>query len=166
MDPGNYRANDEAVLEKSLGTVDLYTPSSDVIDSSTATRHIPATSRFKRWNNKIENLAGFEARGIVRVPPEERHAESLNGYLQMALIWFSVNLSVNNLAVGLLGPLLFELGFVDSALCCVFGLVLGSVSTAYMSTWGAVSGNRTLVCSSMFISRVYVPFLSTDLSTY
>lgn len=65
---------------------------------------------------------------------------------QMAFLWFSANITANNLAVGFLGPLLFDLGFVDSALCAVFGSLVGCVMTAYMSIWGAQSGNRTMVC--------------------
>lgn len=130
-------------LEKSAQN--LNTPADDT-DASYAFPSIPVPSRLRRWNAKIESLAGLEARGITRVLPEERHAASLTGYVQMALLWFSANLTANNLAVGLLGPLVFSLGFVDSALCSVFGAFLGSLMTAYMSIWGAQSGNRTMVC--------------------
>ena len=102
--------------------------------------------RLKRWNDKIESFAGLEARGITRVLPEEKHDISFMGYAQMCILWFSVNVTVNNLAVGFLGPLVFNLGWVDSVLLTVFGCALGSVGTAYSSTWGAESGNRTLVC--------------------
>ena len=120
-------------------------------DSSSAPHDVPPTpellrGRLKRWNDKIEGLAGLEARGITRVLPEEKHDISLMGYAQMCLLWFSVNVTVNNLAVGFLGPLVFSLGWVDSVLLTVFGCALGSVGTAYSSTWGAESGNRTLVC--------------------
>lgn len=100
---------------------------------------------LKRWNARIEGLAGFEARGLARVPEDERQPPSAMGLLQMLLLWFSANMTINNLAVGLTGPLAFDLGFRDSALCAVFGVVLGSATTAYMSTWGAASGNRTMV---------------------
>jgi hypothetical protein len=71
--------------------------------------------------------------------------------LQMLLLWFSANLTINNLAVTLTGPLLFSLGFVDCVLCAIFGITLGALSTAYMATWGAVSGNRTMVCSEVIL---------------
>lgn len=104
-----------------------------------------ANSRFARFNARIESLAGLEARGIARVLPDERQPGSPAGYVQMALLWFSANLTANHLAVGLLGPLEFKLGFVDAALCAVFGALVGSLGTAYMSIWGAQSGNRTMV---------------------
>ena len=117
---------------------------------SSLSHDIPPTpvvfrGRLKRWNDKIEGLAGLEARGISRVLPEEKHGISFIGYAQMCILWFSVNVTVNNLAVGFLGPLVFSLGWVDSVLLTVFGCALGSVGTAYSSTWGAESGNRTLV---------------------
>ena len=104
------------------------------------------SSKLAQWNSRIESLAGLEARGIARVTPEERHRGSIRGYAQMAILWFSINVTANNLVVGLLGPLLFNLGFVDSAMMATFGSLLGSAGTAYMSIWGAQSGNRTMVC--------------------
>jgi len=125
----------------------------------------PAQNTFQRWNHKIESLAGFEARGITRVLPEERHGSSFSKDLQIGLLWFSANMTANLLAVGFLGPLVFTLGFVDSALCAVFGSFLGSVVAAYMSTWGAQSGNRTMVCflfSCSFMRRSWQELLDED----
>ncbi|KAK6063125.1 NCS1 nucleoside transporter [Seiridium cupressi] len=107
--------------------------------------------RLASWNTRLESLSGFEARGIMRVPPSERLAPSLWDDISIALLWFSANISVNNLAVGLFGPLVFGLGFLDSAMCAVFGGLLGSLSTAYMSTWGPASGNRTMVVLRFFM---------------
>jgi hypothetical protein len=104
---------------------------------------IPSTLR--KWNDKIEGLAGLEARGITRVMPDERHEATLMGYVQMSFLWFSANLTANNIAVAFLGPLVFELGFLDSAFCALGGAFLGSAGTAYMSIWGAQSGSRTMV---------------------
>jgi hypothetical protein len=142
-----------ADLEKAgAGVVNVSSRNSgekNTLDSSSASANspplIPVPTRLQRWNNKIESLSGLEARGIARVLPEERHGSSVMGYAQMAILWFSANVTANNLAVGLLGPLLFELGFVDSALMAAFGSLVGSIPTAYMSTWGAQSGNRTMV---------------------
>ena len=106
---------------------------------------LPVPSKLRRFNARIEGLAGFEARGITRVLPEERQPPSLSDDLQVAIMWFSANLSLNNLAAGMLGPLLLELGFLDCAMLAVFGAFVGSVTTAYMSIWGPQSGNRTMV---------------------
>ena len=141
-----------ADLEKSGAAVGISTSRSNSVEKSTfessssePTHLIPVPTAFQKWNARIESLAGLEARGIVRVLPEERQSPSFLGYAQMAMVWFGANVVANNLAVGTLGPLLFNLGFVDSALMATFGSFLGSVPTAYMSIWGAQSGNRTMV---------------------
>jgi len=112
---------------------------------------IPVPSFLHRLNEAIEGLTGFEARGITRVLPEERQPPSRASDLQVAILWFSANISANNMAVGLFGPLVFNLGFLDSAMCAVFGGLLGSMSTSYMSIWGPVSGNRTMVVLRYFM---------------
>ena len=119
--------------------------------SPTSTQSKPHLERLQRWNARVENLAGFEARGLERVPPEERQKPSALGLLQMLLLWFSANVTINNLATALTGPLVFGLGFNDSAWCAVIGVFLGSLSTSYMSTWGPVSGNRTMVVTRFFM---------------
>ena len=130
-------------LEKNVDNLNV-----DDTDSSASpipTPALPVPSTFAKWNARIESLAGLEARGIVRVQENERHGLTWFGYLQMCTIWFSANVTANNLAVGLLGPLVYGLGFADSALMACFGSVVGSAITAYMSIWGAQSGNRTMV---------------------
>ncbi|KAL9024366.1 MAG: hypothetical protein Q9180_007921, partial [Flavoplaca navasiana] len=139
------KPNREIDIEKSTSTlaVSSRSNSSEHIGTDPADP-IPILSKFCRWNQRIENLAGLEARGIKRVLPEKRHAASASADAQMAMLWFSANISANNLAVGLLGPLLFGLGFVDSAMCAFGGILVGAAATAYMSIWGAQSGNRTM----------------------
>lgn len=100
---------------------------------------------FARWNAKVEGLAGLEARGITRVLPEEKHNGGLRGYLQMALLWFSMNLAATNIITGLLGPLLFQLGWVDSICIVIFATGLSACGPSYTSTFGPESGNRTMV---------------------
>lgn len=109
--------------------------------------HVP--EKVSRWNRAIESLNGLEARGISRVPPNERQAPSTAGYVQMVLLWYSANITLNNLAVGFLGPLLFELGFLDSALIVVFACLIGSLGPAYMAIFGPQSGHRTMVRISL-----------------
>lgn len=100
-------------------------------------------SKLRHLNDRLEALSAFEARGIDRVPSDEREPPSTAGDVQIALLWFSANISCNNLIVGLYGPMLFQLGFLDSAMCAVFGAFLGSLSTAFMAIWGPKTGHRT-----------------------
>jgi hypothetical protein len=109
----------------------------------------PAPSKsgniFSRLNSRLTELEFFESRGIERVPLHERHDAKASDYLQMSLLWFSTNITANNMALGMMGPLIFSLGFVDSALCATFGALLGAAGVAYMGTFGPASGNRTMV---------------------
>lgn len=123
-----------------------HAPSSD--DPGHGPKNSSFIYRLQRICASIDGLAGFEARGIRRVTAEERQPASLASDLQVFLLWLSANLSLNNLGAGLLGPLVFGLGFKDSVICAVLGAFLGSLSTAYMCTWGPKSGNRTMVSSA------------------
>jgi hypothetical protein len=116
----------------------IHTDAEELGSSTTGTTF----SSAKQWLYHFESVTGIESRGIQRVQPEERYESS---FVQMLLLWLSANLTANNTVVGLLGPLVFELGFTDAALCAVFGGLLGSCGVAYMGTWGPRSGNRTLV---------------------
>lgn len=109
-------------------------------------------SKAQELNRRLEALNSFEARGIARVPPEERQPPSAAGDAQIALLWFSANISCNNLIVGLYGPLLFQLGFLDCAMCAVFGAFLGSLSTAFMAIWGPRTGHRTSMDKAFSLS--------------
>ena len=77
------------------------------------------------------------------------------GYLQMFTLWFSINVVVNNLAVGFLGPLVFQLGWVDCVCLVLFANALSSCGTAYTGTFGPQSGNRTMVCCARMNTADY-----------
>ncbi|KAE8392920.1 hypothetical protein ETB97_006144 [Aspergillus alliaceus] len=106
---------------------------------------------FERLNGKVNSIRFLETRGIERVPESQRVRITSSDYVQMTLLWFSTNITANNMAVGMLGPLSYSLGFVDSALCATFGALLGAAGAAYMSTFGPASGNRTMVVARYFM---------------
>ncbi|KAH8810752.1 vitamin B6 transporter [Xylogone sp. PMI_703] len=108
-------------------------------------------SFLQRLNDQILSIKFLEKRGIERVPESERHEITAAKYMQVTLLWFSTNITANNIAVGMLGPLSYDLGFTDSALCVAFGAVLGAAGVAYMSTFGPESGNRTMVIARYFM---------------
>jgi len=117
---------------------------------------VTGSSAFGRFNERLTSLKLFESRGIERVPVDERHNVKASDYLQMSLLWFSTNITANNMALGMLGPLSYDLGFVDSALCATFGALLGAAGVAYMGTFGPASGNRTMVCPIPYrLNRVF-----------
>jgi hypothetical protein len=115
-------------------------------DASVGAGSPTSSGFFSSLNARLNSMKLFESRGVERVPVEERHDIRVADYMQMTLLWFSTNITANNIAVGMLGPLSYDLGFVDSALCATFGALLGAAGVAYMGTFGPASGNRTMVC--------------------
>ncbi|KAL4875911.1 permease for cytosine/purines, uracil, thiamine, allantoin-domain-containing protein [Aspergillus karnatakaensis] len=105
-------------------------------------------SRLASYLKKVEDRLveySLEARGIERVQEHERIPKlSWISYLQVFLLWMSVNLAANNITLGMLGPAVYGLSFLDSALCAVSGALVGSISSSWMATWGPVSGIRTM----------------------
>ena len=101
--------------------------------------------RLANWNAKVEGLAGLEARGITRVLSAEKHDGSQHGYFQMFALWTSINLVAINIVTGLLGPIVFELGWVDSVCIVIFANAASCCGAAYIATFSPESGNRTMV---------------------
>ncbi|KAL9114630.1 MAG: hypothetical protein Q9227_001308 [Pyrenula ochraceoflavens] len=107
--------------------------------------------RLGRWNAAVEGLSGLEARGIKRVLPEEKHAGGIHRYMQIFALWGGMNLAALNITTGLLGPLVFELGWVDSVCIVIFANGLSACGAAYMATFGPESGNRSLIVGRYFM---------------
>ncbi len=87
----------------------------------------------------------LEIRGIQRVEEHEKVKIGWFAYLQVFVLWVSVNLAANNITLGMLGPAVYGLSFRDASLCAVFGALVGGVPVAWIATWGPLSGNRTMV---------------------
>ncbi|GFZ47063.1 hypothetical protein JCM24511_04805 [Saitozyma sp. JCM 24511] len=87
---------------------------------------------------------GVEARGIERVPEDDRPHTS---WWDNGTLWFSVNACVGTFGVGYLGNLYWDMGLRDSALTIVFFNLLSCAPVAYMSTFGKELGLRQMVLS-------------------
>ncbi|KAJ9645561.1 Vitamin B6 transporter [Knufia peltigerae] len=87
----------------------------------------------------------IETRGIQRVEDHEKQHMSWFTYLQVFVLWTSINLAINNVTLGMLGPAVYELSYTDSSLCAALGALLGSLPVAWIATWGPLSGIRTMV---------------------
>ena len=129
-------------------------PNEDGLPSNDTSATNPTTFAGKirtQWKRFEKQLVAYnlEARGIQRVEPDERHDLRSLGYTQIAVLWFSINLAANNITLGMLGPAVFGLGFLDSSLCAVFGMLVGCLSVAYIATFGPRSGNRTMIFSRL-----------------
>lgn len=134
------RMHDSEKIGPNLAPVTTRTNTTDLeaVPSHGAMRYIKSFEKtLIRYN--------MEARGIQRVMPEDRHSLSQLGFGQIGILWFSVNLAANNITLGMLGPAVFHLGFLEASLCAVFGMLVGILPVAYVATFGPSSGNRTMV---------------------
>ena len=110
-----------------------------------------------KWNAKVERLAGLEARGIRRVLPEEKQECGRRGYLHMFELWFGINLVVMSVITGLLGPLVYQLGWVDCVCIIIFANALSCSAVGFISTFGPQSGNRTMVGGARVGTQALTP---------
>jgi len=110
-------------------------------------RPLTSVGKLGYWGIKMEDIWGVEARGITRVMTNEKNVpRPLHDYFHMFSLWFSINLQAVNIIIGLLGPLVYGLGWVDCICIVIFANALASCGIAYIATFGAESGNRTMVC--------------------
>ncbi|KAJ5604830.1 hypothetical protein N7510_009984 [Penicillium lagena] len=99
------------------------------------------------WYARIQRVAGrfhVEQRGIERVPENERTDTS---YLNIGSMWLAANMVVSSFAIGVLGNSLFELGFADAMLVCLFFNLLGVLTVCFFSCFGPAFGLRQMVLS-------------------
>jgi hypothetical protein len=109
-------------------------------------------TKLSKLARRVEKLTGIEARGIHRVGEHEKTAKTTLSFIQIVLLWLSINTASQNIILASIGQSVYGLGFLDAALCSVFGGILGSIPAAYTATWGPISGNRTLVsCAINYI---------------
>ena len=118
--------------------------------------------RIRSFERQLIRLH-IEARGIERVEPHERHALTWRGYVSVFCLWFSVNLAAVNITLGMLASQIFELSFKDASLCAVLGSMTGSMATAYIATFGPVSGNRSMVQSSVLACQYCISKIKADI---
>lgn len=115
-----------------------------------ATTHEGPTSasrigaKLKSFEHTLRKY-NLEIRGIQRVEEHEKVQIGWFAYLQVFVLWVSVNLAANNITLGMLGPAVYGLSFRDASLCACFGALVGGIPVAWIATWGPLSGNRTMV---------------------
>lgn len=133
------------VVDVEKGRDDVVAQPSLEGSSGSSTTRQRTTNGFLHRLEKQMIIYNFEARGIRRVEPDERHPLKTLGYQQIGLLWFSINLAANNITLGMLGPAVFGLNFLDASLCGVFGMLVGCLPVGYIAAFGPVSGSRSLV---------------------
>ncbi|TIA33348.1 purine-cytosine permease FCY21 [Aureobasidium pullulans] len=89
----------------------------------------------------------MESSDLGRVEEGSRDGAHSMSPMHVAVIWISCNLTAENIILGMLGPLQYDLTFFDSALCGISGAIIGSTAVAYVATFGPKSGHRTMIIS-------------------
>ncbi|EGN94940.1 hypothetical protein SERLA73DRAFT_113651 [Serpula lacrymans var. lacrymans S7.3] len=86
--------------------------------------------------------SGVEARGVERVPEDQREAKNIWNNL---LMWWSVNMVLPAIPIGVAAQSSFTLT-LPHAIATIFCFgALGSVATAFIATLGPITGLRTMV---------------------
>lgn len=108
-------AQDEKYVGTTAGSPSVSIVQEGTVDHAAMPTATPAENSMQRWANRIDRLAGVEARGIARVPDDERERPvAFREYLHMFTIWFSMNCTANQMTLGILGPVAYGLGLTDS----------------------------------------------------
>ncbi|KAN0073667.1 Permease for cytosine/purines, uracil, thiamine, allantoin domain containing protein [Tylopilus felleus] len=86
--------------------------------------------------------SGVEARGVERVPENQR--ETKNSWNNL-LMWWSVNMVLTTIPVGVLAQFAFTLTLPHAVATTFCFAALGSVATAFIATLGPRTGLRTMI---------------------
>ncbi|CAI4061192.1 hypothetical protein SUVZ_05G1370 [Saccharomyces uvarum] len=101
--------------------------------------------------NRIAASLSAETKGIEPITDDEKTDDSI---LNAASMWFSANMVLPAYAIGALGPLVFGLNFGQSVLVIIFFNLIGLVSVAFFSVFGAELGLRQMVLSRYLVGNV------------
>ncbi|CAI4060335.1 hypothetical protein SKDZ_05G1370 [Saccharomyces kudriavzevii ZP591] len=101
--------------------------------------------------NRIAASLRAETKGIEPITEDEKTDGSI---LNAASMWFSANMVLPAYAIGALGPMVFGLNFGQSVLVIIFFNLLGLVSVAFFSVFGAELGLRQMILSRYLVGNV------------
>lgn len=113
------------------------------------------------YGNVVEDRTAFgkvklffaentEARGIERVPEDERTDDGLYSCVSM---WLSANMVIASFGLGALGTGIWELGFWTSTLTIIFFNLFGLVFVAFFSIFGFKFGLRQMMLSKFLVGN-------------
>lgn len=137
-----YNVNDPEKQAHDSGS-DLVPGDEGAVHGETLIAGNTAAARLQRMAVKF----GVEARGIERVPSDERTDSSL---AKIGTMWCSANMVVSAFAIGALSYPVFFLGFVDAFLVILFVNILGILPVCFFSTFGPRFGLRQMVLSRFY----------------
>ncbi|KAI0715106.1 cytosine-purine permease [Earliella scabrosa] len=99
--------------------------------------------RYGRFGPFLAKLfaSGVEARGVERVPEDQRETKNMWNNLFM---WWSVNTGLTTIPIGTLGQAFFSLTLPHAVATIMCFGTLGAIATAFVSTLGPKTGLRTM----------------------
>jgi NCS1 nucleoside transporter family len=101
---------------------------------------LQALHKGEAW---MDRKLGVETQGIDRIPEEQKQPPSI---WNIFLMWWSLNVHVGVIPLGLLGPE-FGLSLRQSIAASITGIVLGAMTTSYTGTLGPKLGMRQIATS-------------------
>ncbi|KAF7318599.1 Cytosine-purine permease [Mycena chlorophos] len=132
--PDLEKHGDVEVVDERLDTLNTLDASPQSVDPTSF------WGRALALSTTLERKIGIEARGIQRVPEDERFDKPSGNFF----IWLAANCVLPTFGVGILGPSLFFLGLGDSMLTIFFTNVFTAILPAYMATFGPKLGLRQM----------------------
>lgn len=133
--------------EKKAVTTEAYSENDEDDQFVGGTAEVTQLSFLSRIAVKLN----AETKGIEPVTDEEKTDDSV---INAASMWFSANMVIAAYALGTLGPLIFELNFGTCVLVIVFFSILGLLSIAFFSVFGAEFGLRQMILSRFLLGNL------------
>ncbi|MFD5519516.1 purine-cytosine permease family protein [Streptomyces sp. NPDC127066] len=115
---------------------------------------LPADSRPAVFDGRMPAAPGdlrVEGHGIEPVPESNRYG----GAGRLFTVWFAPNLTMTGVFTGTIGIAL-GLDFGTALAAVVLGTVIGALPTAYLSTWGGLTGTGQLPLARLAFGRAVV----------
>ncbi|MFC8964488.1 purine-cytosine permease family protein [Streptomyces sp. NPDC057094] len=115
---------------------------------------LPADSRPAVFDGSMPAAPGdlrVEGHGIEPVPESNRYG----GPWRLFTVWFAPNLTMTGVFTGTIGIAL-GLDFRTALAAVVLGTVVGALPTAYLSTWGGLTGTGQLPLARLAFGRAVV----------
>ncbi|MFJ8800159.1 purine-cytosine permease family protein [Streptomyces sp. NPDC102487] len=115
---------------------------------------LPADSRPAVFDGSMPAAPGdlrVEGHGIEPVPENNRYG----GPWRLFTVWFAPNLTMTGVFTGTIGIAL-GLDFRTALAAVVLGTVVGALPTAYLSTWGGLTGTGQLPLARLAFGRAVV----------
>lgn len=144
--------NSHIAISMSLSPESPDSPNSDPVLALTRPRYIA-------WMYNLDKL-GVEARGIERVPPNERLHATWSQYISVLGLWFAGCGGLTTMLSFFLPTIVYGLSMNQALVSGLIGLNIGCFVPAYCLTMGPKSGCRQMVTARFVFGHYGVKFVA------